>query len=368
MPVYAIVEDGYSPLAMSRYLTRAFVWESWPGDPASFLKEMATIAELIGRPAIIIPMDDLSAVCVAENAAGLARRFFLPRVPPWLPRQLANKASLHALCAKIGIPSARSVVPQSIDDVREFAQGTAFPVVVKAADQWLLLHDRFSTKVIQTPRELFEFYGEINCAEYSRTILQEYIAGDDWISHGYYNTEKNIYVTFTGRKLLAFPAGAGSTALGVSLGNETLRCQCEKFLKAVAYSGITDTDWRKDERDGQYKILDCNPRVGQNFRMFENSAAIDVVRAQHLDLTGRSIDCAPMIDGRLFTVESFCLQALLRRPRRSTLKPGVGIYLRPGGRELAWWSSDDRLPFFMMSMRLFIRVLGHAFRHIAGRR
>lgn len=368
VPVYAIVEDGYSPLAMSRYLRRAFVWESWPGDPASFLKEMATIAELIGRPAIIIPMDDLSAVCVAENAAGLARRFFLPRVPPWLPRQLANKASLHALCAKIGIPSARSVVPQSIDDVREFAQGTAFPVVVKAADQWLLLHDRFSTKVIQTPRELFEFYGEINCAEYSRTILQEYIAGDDWISHGYYNTEKNIYVTFTGRKLLAFPAGAGSTALGVSLGNETLRCQCEKFLKAVAYSGITDTDWRKDERDGQYKILDCNPRVGQNFRMFENSAAIDVVRAQHLDLTGRSIDCAPMIDGRLFTVELFCLQALLRRPRRSTLKPGVGIYLRPGGRELAWWSSDDRLPFFMMSMRLFIRVLGHAFRHIAGRR
>jgi hypothetical protein len=74
-----------------------------------------------------------------------------------------------------------------------------------------------------------------------------------------------------------------------------------------------------------------------------------------------------MIDGRLFTVESFCLQALLRRPRLSTLKPDVGIYLRPGGRELAWWSSDDPLPFFMMSMRLFIRVLARAFRHIAGR-
>jgi len=325
------------------------------------------IAEFIDHPTVIIPMDDLSAVCVAENAGGLARWFLLPQVPPQLPRQLANKVSLYALCAKIGIPSVRSVVPHSVDDVRAFAQGTAFPVVVKAAEQWLLLHDRFSTKVIQTPRELFEFYEKINCAEDSRTILQEYIAGDDWISHGYYNSEKNIYVTFTGRKLMAFPAGAGSTALGVSVGNETLRCQSEKFLKAVAYSGITDMDWRKDERDGQYKILDCNPRVGQNFRMFENSAAIDVVRAQHLDLTGRCIDCAPMIDGRLFTVESFCLQALLRRPRRSTLKPDVGIYLRPGGRELAWWTGDDQLPFFMMSVRLLIRVLERVFRHLAGR-
>ncbi|MGA7383857.1 MAG: hypothetical protein WBW81_03915, partial [Methylocella sp.] len=295
VPVYAVVDDGYAPLALSRYLTRAFVWESWPVDPASFLKEMSTIAGFIGHPAIIVPMDDLSAVFVAENAASLARWFLFPKVPPQLPRQLANKASLHALCAKIGIPSVRSVVPHSIDDVRAFAQGTAFPVVAKAADQWLLLHDRYSTKVIQTPRELFEFYEKIYFTEYSSTILQEYIVGVDWISHGYYNREKNIYVTFTGRKLRAYPARAGSTALGVSIGNETLRCQSERFLKAVAFSGITDIDWREDVRDGQYKILDCNPRVGQNFRMFENSAAIDVVRAQHLDLTGRCIDCAPMI-------------------------------------------------------------------------
>lgn|GEM_PF-3673530 len=125
-PVYAVVEDGCAPLALSRYLTRAFVWERWPDDPASFLKEMSTIAEFIDHPTVIIPMDDLSAVCVAENAVGLARWFLLPQVPPQLPRQLANKASLYALCAKIGIPSVRSVVPHSVDDVRAFAQGTAF--------------------------------------------------------------------------------------------------------------------------------------------------------------------------------------------------------------------------------------------------
>ena len=40
--------------------------------------------------------------------------------------------------------------------------------------------------------------------------------------------------------------------------------QSEKLLKAVAYSGITDMDWQKDDRDGQ---LDCNPRVGQSLQL-----------------------------------------------------------------------------------------------------
>jgi predicted ATP-grasp superfamily ATP-dependent carboligase len=362
VPVYAVVEDAYTPLAMSRYLTKAFVWDSWPSDPEAFLKAMSTIAEVIARPTIIIPMDDLSAIYVAENATGLARWFLLPRVPLQLPRQLANKASFYALCAEIGMPVARSVVPHSIGDIRAFAAGTEFPVVVKAAEQWLLVNDRFSAKVIQTPEELIELYESSSYEERQRLIIQEYIPGDDWVSHGYYNSEMDISVTFTGRKLRSYPADAGSTALGLSLGNEALRRESERFLKAVAYSGIIDIDWRKDERDGQYKMVDCNPRVGQNFRMFESGAGIDVVRAQHLDLSGRCIVDADMIESRLLVVESFYLLALLRRSPRSALKPDTRIYPPSKSRELAWWNSDDPLPFLMMSMRLFMRVLRRALR------
>jgi hypothetical protein len=39
-PTLILKASRYSPLAMSR----AFVWECWPGDPASFLREMATDA------------------------------------------------------------------------------------------------------------------------------------------------------------------------------------------------------------------------------------------------------------------------------------------------------------------------------------
>jgi D-aspartate ligase len=358
VPVYAVAEDAYTPVAMTRYLTKAFVWHSCPSNPESFVKAMSSIGEVIARPTIVIPMDDLSAVLVAENAANLIPWFITPKVHPQLPHQLANKASLHALCFEIGIPIARSVVPHSFDDVKAFTEGANFPVMVKAAEQWLPLSDLFVTKVIQTRGELLNLCEHYNFEGSQCLIIQEYIPGDDWICHGYYNFEKNINVTFTGRKLRSYPPDAGSTALSLSLDNENLRCASERLLKAVAYSGIIDMDWRKDERDGQYKILDCNPRVGQNFRMFEDSAGIDVVRAQHLDLSGRRIDNAAAIEGRLFTVESFYALAFLRRLPRGASRQDARKYLPPKGRELAWWSSDDPVPFLIMSLRQFIQVSG----------
>ena len=359
VPVYAVVEDNYTPLALSRHVTKAFVWETWPGDRDAFLDAMARIGEKIGRQTVLFPIDDLSAVFAAENADALGRWFLLPRGPQEAPRQLANKASLYAFCEKIGIPCARSLVPRSKADVVEFAERVSFPVVVKANDQWRLLSDRLIATVIPDARALIDFYDRTPTDARSRMLLQEFIPGEDWIYHGYSNSQTNFIFGCTGRKLLSFPPATGSTALGVSLPNEQLRDQCAKLLAASAYSGIIDMDWRRDERDGQYKIFDCNPRVGMNFRMFENASGIDVIRAQHLDLTGRSVDRTPMIANRRFVVESYFLLSILRggRPAKQVLETDRHS-LPPESRERAWWSGDDPLPSLVMSVRLLVRTTG----------
>ncbi len=360
VPVYAVVDSAFAPLAVTRYLTKAFVWDSCPDDAESFVKAMLKIGRSIARPTIVIPMDDLSAVFLAANAASLAPWFIAPRVAPELPHRLANKACLHALCAEIGIPSARTIFPHSLDDVRAFAEETKFPVLVKGAEQWVPLKDMSSARVIHTADQLSSFCEHCNYEGGQPLIVQEYIPGVDWISHGYYDSEKNVSVTFTGRKLRAYPSDAGSTALGLSIENEELRRVSERLMHAVGYSGIIDMDWRRDERDGQYKIVDCNPRVGQNFRMFENTAGVDVVRAQHLDLSGRRVENAALVERRVFRVESFYVLALLRRLPRGASKEDAAKYLPAKSRELAWWSSDDPIPVFVMTIRLLLRLLGKA--------
>ena len=153
VPVYAVSEDNYTPLASSRFIAKSFVLKNWPADRATFLNTLLTIREVIGRTAILVPVDDLSAIFIAENATALRQWFLFPQLPADLPRQLANKESLYSLCARIGVPCARSVVPRSIDDVQEFCNATTFPIVLKAAQQWRLVDDKLYNPILIWNRE-----------------------------------------------------------------------------------------------------------------------------------------------------------------------------------------------------------------------
>lgn len=367
VPVYALVEDNYTPVAKSRYIKKAFVWKSWPADRDAFVSVISTIGAMIGTPIVLFPIDDLAAISVAENASALIGRFLFPRVPPNLPRQMANKAAFYALCDKTEIPCGRSTVPRSFDDVREFVEHTTFPIVIKAAEQWSLVGKELHTRIIDHRETLFEIYKRVESEERSAMILQEYITGEDWIYHGYCNYETGQYLGFTGRKLLDYPKGAGSTAVGISRHNEALCSQAETLLRAIGYSGICDFDWRRDSRDGQYKILDANPRIGLNFQMFENTAGIDVVSALHLDLTRRKIERAPMIEGRLFVAEDLYLRSILRGIRPTPLAAEPSTPHLPNTRRLAWWSIDDPLPCLVVGIRIIFGAIKRRLIGIAGR-
>ena len=60
---------------------------------------------------------------------------------------------------------------------------------------------------------------------------------------------------------------------------ELAEISAAEFIKRIGFTGIVDLDWRFDRRDGRYKLLDFNPRMGAQFRLFENEAGVDVVRA-----------------------------------------------------------------------------------------
>ncbi|MEU9369502.1 ATP-grasp domain-containing protein, partial [Streptomyces avermitilis] len=142
------------------------------------------------------------------------------------------------------------------------------------------------------------------------------------------------------------------TANAYVVDNPELAELAARFIKQIGFSGVIDLDLRFDRRDGQYKLLDFNPRMGAQFRLFENESGVDVVRALHLDLTGRTVPEGEQRAGHRYIVENIDLPALLAYRRSGYTTPHAPV--RASGTELAWLAGDDLRPFFTMLAR-FVR-------------
>ncbi len=363
MPVYTVVNDRWAPAAISRYLSGAFIWRTRGLDAQSLLEGLDTIRKRLSRPAILIPTDDVTAIFIAEHAATLQPYFLFPSLPSTLPRTLANKRELYLLCAKIGVPCPLSVFPTSMPAVHEFVKNASFPVIVKAAESWLLPQGAHSTSIARTPAQLYALCRGVGNAAGANLILQEYIppvCREDWFYHGYCNRESGCCIGFTGRKLRSYPPFAGPTTLGKALVNHALREEAQELLRAVSYSGIMDLDYCLDKRDEQYKLVDFNPRIGAQFRLFEDNAGTDVARALYLDLIGNAVSGPEPIAGRTFIAEFHDIAAGIGYLKEGELTLGEWRRSLQGRREWAWFSRDDPLPFLMMCIRLLFRVVQRA--------
>ena len=93
--------------------------------------------------------------------------------------------------------------------------------------------------------------------------------------------------------------------------------------------------------------LTFNPRVGNQFRLFETEQGIDVVRAVYLDLTGRPLPAGRACSGRRIVVEHIDVLARLAY-RGRTGYPAAPPPPRPAVTELAWLAKDDLPPFLAM--------------------
>lgn len=366
IPVFAVQRYPFIPSGVSRYLAGKFLWRTNAQDSDRFLEGMMRIGKILDRPTILVPTDDLPAILVAEHANELASRFIFARPPANLPRTLANKRCLYELCHRLGIACPHTIFPQSREELLDLTAHMQFPVVVKATEPWLLPRSIKSTAVVSSRQELIDYYNNFSRQAPTTTLMiQKMIpasSSEDWFVHGYCDDRSTPIAVFTGVKLRSYPVFAGPTTLGRAVRNDALRQQAIELFAAIGYRGIMDLDYRLDKRDGRYNLLDFNPRIGAQFRLFQDHEGIDVVRALHLDLTGRGVRSGPQVEGRTFIVEIQDLLASSSRYRSGDLRIKEWLLSLQGVSEGAWYATDDPFPFLLMCawmlFRAACRVLG----------
>lgn len=363
--VHAFVESPRGPLGRSRYLSQGHAMAG-VGASAGLERALVRASERIGRPAVLIPMDDAGAIAAARLAARLAGRFLLPAQPPDFPERAADKAELAALCARLGVPHPDTVVPGSAAEVVRAVRDLGLPLVAKWSRPWLLPPGGGvlrSTTLVTTAEQARRLY-ELTPRAGSRLVLQRLVPGGrganpganpgpgpgaDWFFHGCFAAGGRCLLGATGLKELSWPTGAGLTAVGRWLPNPEIAQAGRRVAAHVGYAGVLDMDFRRDSATGAYHLLDFNPRPGAQFRLFTDAHGLDVVRALHLDLTGRRVPHPRPVPGRVFVAENYGLAAGLTTLAHRGAAHRATRLLTGREVETAWFAADDPLPFLAMA-------------------
>lgn len=355
VPVYAVVAEPDAPVAKSRYVSGRILWQPHHGEGyTALIDRLLEFGRRLGRRSLIVCTSDEMAVLVARRRAVLEEWFVIPDIDPRLPAELADKYSLAEVCRRTGTPTPPAVPVDTTAQLEAAISRVDLPVMVKSTALRGQVQSVENSTLVETGealRELAESW-----LDPFQVLLQEYLPDEhceDWFTHGYCDATSRADVVFTGRKVRTWPARGGATAAAYTAADPELVLAAKVFCAKVGYRGIFDMDWRLDHRTGRYYLLDFNPRVGAQFRMFEDSAGIDVVRAMHLDLSGRPIPVGSQIDGERFIVEPWDLANLLST-RRLPLH-GLGGAGRPRG---AWLAGDDMTPVVSAATHQIRRSVG----------
>ncbi len=357
VPVHAILEGRGNPASRSRYLYRGHPWAPPADRPSALVSHLRAVGERIGRRALLVPADDAGAIFIAEHADALAPYYVFPHQDPVVPRGVADKSLLLQACARHGIDVPPSRTPASAREVDEAAEALGLPLVATWARPWRLGRGMRSTTVVRTLGEAHRLFAAARDSggDAGPLILQRRIpaAGGDWFFQGYFDGSLDCLFGGTGRKHLAHPPQAGHTVAGEWVSNPALYDLAVRIVRLLGCRGLVDLDFRYDADQDVYHLLDFNPRIGAQFRLFTDRDGLDLARVLHLHQSGRRVPGARPAFGRNLLVENHYLQQSAGRPllRAGALRP-----LRDAD-EFAWYAGDDLRPFFAMGRQSVLRAV-----------
>jgi len=355
--MYGVHGDPRSPAARSRYWEKNVFWALAEHPAEASVERLLQLSREIGCSPILLPTDDDSCLFVADHAEELKQGFLFPDQPAGLARALSSKETMYDLCMQYSIPTPHTTFPRSHDDVLEYLETATFPIMLKGINTVALLrHAGTRMALVQDKATLLKLYDEWETPESRNLMLQEYIPGSSemiWMFNGYFDENSECLFALTGQKIRQYPAYKGVTSLGICVTNDAVIRATKEFMKVVGYRGVVDIGYKYDARDGQYKLLDVNPRTGVTFRLFVDSNGTDAVRALYRDLTGQPVLTALPREGRKWMAENFDLMSSAISLRDGSL--GVMGWLRSfrSLEETSWFAADDLRPFLAMAGRSF---------------
>jgi D-aspartate ligase len=213
---------------------------------------------------VLFPTRDEQVAALSQNREELSEIFRVP-TPPWeTVKWLWDKRNTYGLAEKLGIPIPHTWYPRDASDLGQ-VEGH-FPVAIKPA---IKDHFIYATKDkawrADNPaqlRELFERALQHIPAE--EIMIQDLIPGDGSCQYSYCSFFKqgNSIARLTACRRRQHPLEFGRSSTYVeTVEMPLLEEYSQRFLRAIDYYGLVEVEFKRDPRDGQFRLLDVNGRT-----------------------------------------------------------------------------------------------------------
>lgn len=263
IPVWMIRQGGHLVAASSRYVRRTVPWPD--GEDAEKIDFLLNLSIKNGlKDWVLIPTDDYT-VTLASVYHDLLSKQYRVTVPRWERLQWAcDKRLLHELAGSLGIHRPWTKCITADEEVADV--DCPFPVILKPAIRQkpssLAIPKAWRADDRETLFARFKQASRLIPAEH--LIIQEVVPGGGEAQFSYAALCKDGFplASVVAKRLRQYPKDFGQFSTFVETVSEPQVAEsAERLLAATRFTGLVEVEFKKDPRNGQFKVLDSNPRV-----------------------------------------------------------------------------------------------------------
>lgn len=255
-----VLNDPTSHVRFSRYCR----WLSipWKGnDERTWSDFLLSPRARKYHGAVLLACSDAGIRTIARNRDALAERFLLDESNPVAQLDMLNKLSTYERATAAGVPTPRYWQVNRRQDLLDWKDQLVFPLIVKPLWSHLFaLGGKFFWA--NDFNELLQRYQTVNQAGIE-VMLVEKIPGPDTLLCSYYtylDEHGTPLFHFTKRVIRRYPENMGEACCHITDWNPEVRDLSLKLFRAAGLRGLANAEFKRDQRDGQLKLIECNAR------------------------------------------------------------------------------------------------------------
>ena len=245
---------------------------------------------------VVIPMGDMNVSRLSQHKEQIEHELDCKCACPTQDelRQVEDKHLFMQFCKANSIPHPKTR-PLNDNDLDRAAEEVGFPALIKPD---FSVGARGITRV-DSVAELKEKYPAVK-EKFGECTLQELIDNKDYYYNVmlYRNREGRILAHTIIKIVRMYPIEAGSSTCCVSIEDDKLLAICEYCLKKLDWVGMADFDVLQRKDNGEYKIIEINPRVPASLRAAQISG-VNFPEIIALDAMGEAVSHYNYMPGKV---------------------------------------------------------------------